>query len=348
MRISPWNYKKTRSHVIRIGAVASTITIYRLYNLVRIWSGYICSKLLKKPFVWGMPYSLSIEPANYCNLNCIECPVSDEKTKEKGYFKRPLLQKILKESSRSLMSMQFHFQGEPFLNKNLHQLILEAKKNKLYTSLSTNGHFLSGENAKHIIWSGLDEITISLDGISEESYILYRLGGSYTKVIDGIKNLVQEKKQNGSSKPYISIQFLVFRYNEHEMGAMKKLAKELDVEALTFKSAQIKNPEKQIGLIPRSSKYSRYILRNGHLVRKGNLKNSCKKLWNSAVIGYNGDVFPCCFDKSRTYNMGNLYNTSLKSIWRNLLYTKLRKTILMQRSSIPMCRNCTEGLRSKY
>lgn len=347
MRINPWNYKKIRSQITRLRAVVSTITVFRLYNFTRVWLGFLFSKLFKSIHVWGLPYSMSIEPANFCNLKCLECPVSLTTIKEKGYFEISLLQKIVQESGKSLMAVQFHFQGEPFLNNNLHKLILEAKKHNLYTSLSTNGHFLSQENAKKIIRSGLDEITISLDGASKESYAFYRVAGSFHTVVNGIKNLVQEKQQTGSSKPYIRIQFLVFRYNEHEMETMKELSKKLDVEALTFKSAQLMHPEKQIGLIPENSKYSRYHIRNEHVERKGRTDTLCKKLWNSFVVGYNGDVLPCCFDKSRSYIMGNLNSNSIIHIWRNFLYTKLRTTVLLKRNAIPMCRNCTEGLNAK-
>ncbi|MEJ2493677.1 MAG: hypothetical protein P8Y79_05050, partial [Ignavibacteriaceae bacterium] len=49
-------------------------TIKRLWNVIKIISSFSVSRILRKPVVWGMPVSYSIEPTNHCNLQCPECP----------------------------------------------------------------------------------------------------------------------------------------------------------------------------------------------------------------------------------------------------------------------------------
>jgi hypothetical protein len=48
--------------------------VSRLFNLILILSGYFLSRLLRRVIHWGNPVSLSVEPANLCNLHCPECP----------------------------------------------------------------------------------------------------------------------------------------------------------------------------------------------------------------------------------------------------------------------------------
>jgi len=50
------------------------LTLSRTVNIVKVLSSFTVSKLVRKPVVWGMPISYSIEPTNYCNLKCPECP----------------------------------------------------------------------------------------------------------------------------------------------------------------------------------------------------------------------------------------------------------------------------------
>ncbi|MCZ7612548.1 MAG: hypothetical protein M5T52_03120 [Ignavibacteriaceae bacterium] len=49
-------------------------TIKRAVNSIKIISSFYLSRMLRKPIVWGMPISYSIEPTNHCNLKCPECP----------------------------------------------------------------------------------------------------------------------------------------------------------------------------------------------------------------------------------------------------------------------------------
>ena len=49
-------------------------TIKRAINAVKVLSSFTVARLIRKPVLWGMPISYSIEPTNHCNLKCPECP----------------------------------------------------------------------------------------------------------------------------------------------------------------------------------------------------------------------------------------------------------------------------------
>ena len=216
----------------------------KIKNLALLWSSYKLSNCLNMDFRWGRYIALSIEPTNSCNLSCIECPTGTNGLKRKsGNISKDLFLKILEEKSKDLIYLNFYFQGEPFLNKQTVELIRMASLKKIYTSTSTNAQLIDSVLAKEIVSSGLDRIIISIDGTSQEVYQKYRVGGCLEKVIQATQYLVEEK-QKQKSKISIVFQFLVFKHNEHQLGEIKSLAKQLSVDKLEIKSAQIYNFEK--------------------------------------------------------------------------------------------------------
>ncbi len=322
----------------------STFSFRKGWNLILIRSGYFISLLLRKPVVWGLPHTLSVEPVTRCNLSCPECPVGNHTlSRPGGEMSFDLYRRILDQAG-SMMHLILYFQGEPFLAHGLFDMITYAKKRKLYVSTSTNGHFLDPENNEKILASGLDRLIISLDGTTQESYEKYRVGGDLAKVTDGIRDLIKRRKEKHSGRPYIILQFLMFRHNLQEIPAMKKLAADLGADRLEFKTAQFYDLSTGNSLIPDDPAYARYRREGDRYVFKYKLKNRCPRLWNTAVTTWDGRMVPCCFDKNAEFVMGDLTGTSLREIWFSEPYARFRARILTAREEVEMCRNCTEGL----
>ena len=177
-------------------------------------------------------------------------------------------------------------------------------------------------------------------------YEKYRIGGNLQKVISGIENLVKSKKELRSNSPYIILQFLLFRHNIHQISEIKKLAKNIGVDKLELKTAQVYDFEKGSDLIPVENKYSRYQLNgNDNYNIKSDHLNKCWKMWHSCVMTWDGDIVPCCFDKDAKYVMGNIHEQSFREIWNGEKYQEFRTRIFSNRKEIDICRNCTEGLK---
>ncbi|MDP4266860.1 MAG: radical SAM/SPASM domain-containing protein [Bacteroidota bacterium] len=291
-----------------------------------------------------MPLSISVEPSGICNLKCPECPSGlQQLSREKGLMQFDLFKKAIDELYQNLIYLLLYFQGEPYLNKNFFDFVKYAASKKIYTSTSTNGHFLDKNNCIKTIESGLDKLIISLDGTTQDSYSAYRKGGDLKKVIEGIENLVNIKRSMKSPTPHIVIQFLVLGSNESEISIARQLSKNLGVDEFSLKSAQIYNYENGNDLIPTIDKYSRYRkTKNGRFEIKNKLKNKCWKMWSSAVITWDGYVVPCCFDKDSTYTLGNLNENSFIEIWKNAKANVFRNKILKLRKEIDICKNCSE------
>jgi len=324
------------------------LTIRKIYNIFLVYFSYFFSILFKFPKRWGYPLSISVEPTATCQLHCPQCPSgTGELRRFKGNIDFLLYKKIIDELAPYLFNLILYFQGEPFLNNDIFNLIEYASvKKKIFTVTSTNGHFIDEKTAKKVVLSGLDKIIISLDGARQETYEKYRKGGQFETVVSGIKNLVSQRKKLNSKTPIIVVQFLVFKFNEHEITDIKKLCKELKVDKLELKSAQIYDFENNSNIITSISKYSRYKKNaEGKFIIKSKLKNRCKRLWVSSVITNEGEVLPCCFDKDADFSGGNINKYKFSEINNNAASVSFRKRLLQNRKQTDICRNCTEGLK---
>lgn len=325
----------------------SKLTLRRIGNFLLLWTSYQLSKRLGRPIHWGNPFSLSIEPTTSCNLRCPECPSGLRAfTRPTGMLKTDFFRNTIDQLHRDLTYLVFYFQGEPFLNPDFLDMVKYAADKKIYTATSTNAHYLNDENAKRTVESGLDRLIISIDGTTQDVYQQYRVGGNLEKVLEGAQNIVRWKKELKSKTPFIIFQFLVVKPNEHQIDDVQKLGKEIGVDAVWLKTAQVydyKNDPNQ--LIPTIDKYSRYKKTTTGTRFKGRMANHCWRLWQDPVITWDGLVAPCCFDKDATHRLGDLKATSFKEIWRSPAYQSFRQQLWKGRKNIDICANCSEGTK---
>lgn len=326
----------------------SKLSIRRGWNAAKVLSSYYVSRWIKRPVQWGFPISVSIEPTTSCNLRCPECPSGLRSfSRPKGMLKKDFFAQTIDEIYKDLLYLIFYFQGEPYLNPNFLEMVEYASSKKIYTATSTNGHFLNDANARRTIESGLDRLIISIDGTTQEVYQQYRRGGHLDKVIEGARNIVKWKRQLKSRTPFVIFQFLVVKPNEHQIEDVKALAKEIGVDDVWYKTAQVydyKTDPNQ--LIPTLEKFSRYKKTdNGEYRQKNKLHNHCWKLWHANVITWDGQVVPCCFDKDAKHRLGDLKTQFFKDIWKNKKYKQFRRQLMKGRKNIDICANCSEGTR---
>ena len=293
-----------------------------------------------------MPISYSVEPTNHCNLKCPECPSGlGTFTRPLGLLKTEDFKKLIDEISDTGFYIQLFFQGEPYINKNLPEMIRYAQLKKIYVSISTNGHFVNEQNVDLVLDNAPDKIIFSVDGLDEESYQKYRVGGTFEQADNGLKLLIKRKKERRLKKPFIEFQFIVMKQNEHQINEVKKYCKDVGVDKLVFKTMQISSLENALKYLPTNQKYRRYILKNNTFKIKNKIKNYCFALWRTSVITWDGRVVPCCFDKDAQHQIGVTNGRAFGDVWKSASYFDFRNKILSGRKSVPMCTNCTEGLK---
>ncbi len=235
-----------------------------------------------------------------------------------GFSDTDLYEKIFNQIASTTYLLTIHGWGEPLMHKNLSEIIRLANKNKICTVVTTNGSLLNNNVSKELISSKLDCLIFSIDGITDESYQLYRRGGKYESVINNMKELITLKKEMGSSTPFVEWQFLVFKHNEHEIEAAKSIACDIGVDNLVFLPAYTEdetfdatNPKYRL---PKASPLSK--------------PSDCKHLWSTLTFHWNGIVVPCCYDYPELVSYGNLYTETIDELWNNKYFQQSRNLVI--------------------
>jgi len=319
-----------------------TIPFVKPVNALSAVYSYIHSTLTGKAVVYGMPPALGVELTNHCNLNCPECVTgSGLMTRKKGFMELDMFDKIISELRPYLYYSTLNFQGESMMHPRFFSFL--KKSRNINTTVSTNGHFLTAENAEGIVRSGLSRLVVSLDGMDQGTYSSYRINGDMTVVMEGIRNVYKANKKAGSPLK-LEIQFLVNRKNEDQIHSARHFASEMKA-SFRMKSLQIINAGAFETWLPLNQKYLRYQKKNGKYSIKNPLPDRCARLWLNPVITWDGKVIPCCFDKNAEHLMGDINEETFRDIWNGSRYRIFRKSILSGRYMTEICRNCTSGLR---
>jgi radical SAM protein with 4Fe4S-binding SPASM domain len=179
--------------------------------------------------------------------------------------------------------------------------------------------------------------------LDQNTYSEYRINGDFSVVAAGIRN-ISDARRKFRSRMKLEIQFLVNKYNEHQIPMAKSFARETGAD-LKLKSMQVISTSSPFRWMPANKRYSRYERIDGREIIKNRMPDRCGRLWLNPVVTWDGKVIPCCFDKDAEFIMGDLNRESFRSIWNSQRYYEFRKMILSGRNKINICMNCTSGLR---
>ncbi len=153
---------------------------------MKLFMSFHFSRLTGKVHQSGLPLFVSIEPTTSCNLRCPQCPSGlREFTRPTGMLQEAFFQSTIRQLKKHLFSLTFYFQGEPFLNPDFLNMVAFANQHGIYTITRTNAHYLNKGVAQATVNSQLDELIISIDGSTQQTYSTYRVGGQFEKVLEG-------------------------------------------------------------------------------------------------------------------------------------------------------------------
>lgn len=328
--------------------------MHQALNLLKMCASLGLSLLRRKPVIWGNPVIAHIEPTSLCNLSCPLCPAGNGGlTRVRERIDLDTFKRIIDKLPDTIRMILLWNQGEPFIVKQLPQMIRYLKQRNVYVVTSTNGHYFRKDGiVKQVVESGLDEIIVSLDGADQEVYEKYRVGGKLKWVFEGIQRLVKWKRELNSPTPLIHLQFILMRQNAHQRGDMIELGRKLGADRLSFKTLQVTDYQGSEDYLPDDPAITRYTGKTEegkYVTRKRKFfPDHCLRLWYSLVVNCDGRVSPCCFDKDGDYALGNLIEEPFYTIWRGDAHQKFRQHLLIDRYDLDMCNDCTEGLKELF
>jgi len=328
--------------------LGADLTVRKLWNAAKVTASYYAARVSGRPVHWGLPVSLGIEPTTACNLGCPQCPSGLKSfTRPTGRLQLDRFKALVDELHPSLLYLILYFQGEPYLNPQFLEMVAYASRHRVHTMSSTNAHFLTPTKAKETVDAGLGRLIISLDGVDQATYEQYRVHGNLEKVLEGTNNLVTAKRLAKAKRPFVDLQFIVFKHNEHQIEEVRALGKKLGVDRVSLKTAQIYDYVNAADWVPADEDKARYRrAQDGSYVIKNKLMDHCWKLWHGAEITWDGRVLPCCFDKDAQHEMGRFPDEgSFNTIWNGASYKAFRRKLLTGRKGIDICQNCTEGTK---
>ncbi|MBM4267902.1 MAG: radical SAM protein [Deltaproteobacteria bacterium] len=211
--------------------------------------------------MWGgHPYWLTLDPSNFCQLHCPFCPTGANKgTRNKAMMDFDHFKKFMDRVGPYVIRMELMNWGESLFNRRLPDMIAEAKRHGISLELHENFNHVSEETVEKLVRSGLDVISISVDGLTQETYERYRVGGRLESVLANLETLVRKRHELASPTPRIIWQFLVFRHNEHEVDRVEEFARARGADDVRIKPPYLPTDEPFLAAwMPRDPRFQLY------------------------------------------------------------------------------------------
>ncbi|MGH9386832.1 MAG: radical SAM protein [Vicinamibacterales bacterium] len=189
-----------------------------------------------------MPGRLYIECTAACNISCFQACCAPEtgitRTRQAGMLDFDLFTRVVDEAGPSLGRIDFFNYGEAFLHKRAIEMCayIKSKFPHIYLYTSTNGLAFNEEKVRQLAHTGIDEVTFSLDGASQETYARYRQRGKFDVAMANLHALIDEKARSRLDAPFINWRYILFNWNDSdaEMERARRLAAEMSVDRLCW------------------------------------------------------------------------------------------------------------------
>lgn len=289
--------------------------------------------------VFGYPFYLTLESGNFCNLKCPLCATTfREKEMPRGMLDAETAKRIL-DRFPALLVANLSLWGEPFLNKQIFDIIRYGRERKIEMIVQSNFSLpnFDEEMAQNILDSDLSTLWLSIDGATQETYEVYRRKGELALVLENLGTLLRLKRAQGRTNPKIVWKMVVNKHNQHEVPLAQAKANELGIEFLTV---EIYTPEH----LKEQWKPSVDVEQMGTKTHTDRMEQ-CYPLWQVMTVNFNGDVFPCCGEWSPKDAMGNVLREPVSKIWNSPEYRRRRA---MNKSGPPRCDDCHIDKETNY
>jgi MoaA/NifB/PqqE/SkfB family radical SAM enzyme len=315
------------------------------------------------------PVEAYFEVANRCNSKCATCPLTfspQERARQLSLDEFQTLVTQFPDLRRAVMQGV----GEPLLNRQLAPMIAHLKARGVYTVFNTNAALLTRRRQVELIHSGLDELRISLDGSTPETYLKIRGIPAFDRVLTNVAEMVRTRRELASSKPRMSFWMTGLHENLAELPDLIDLAARVGVEEvylqrLVFWGEGLATRDQSIfhgrnqaeQLIEEAERRAaRYGIsfrgadalspRAGLLEREAAAEpwRACSRPLRLAYVTAQGTALPCCIAPFtdapfESMGLGNYLEQGVEAVWHGPAYERFREQLY---SSEPpaTCRNC--------
>ncbi|MRR15443.1 MAG: cupin domain-containing protein [Deltaproteobacteria bacterium] len=296
------------------------------------------------------PSFIMLDASSACQLRCPSCPTGQGMTLKTlgAKFLRFSDFKALIDANPWIKTIELSNWGEIFLNPEIISILEYGfKKNvALQANCGVNLNTVSDDLLEALVKYQLRGMTVSVDGASNETYKIYRVGGDFEKVIAHIRTINAFKQRYKTDLPKLKWQFVAFGHNEQEIEKARSMAAELEMDfhvKLSFGglyTGEIFSPIKNRDLIRRESGLD-CADRQEYLDKHGEryLQNvSCLQLWENPQIHADGRLLGCSINYQQDF--GNVFEEGLLACLNNEKINYARQMLMglaPPRADIPCC-----------
>jgi MoaA/NifB/PqqE/SkfB family radical SAM enzyme len=211
--------------------------IYRLIRLNKLISNHrakfgsvLIAHVLKIRHLF-----VRFDPVMACNLRCTMCYFSNDEYKDqiRGVFTEKEVERIASLFFSRTLQLVIGCGTEPTLFRNFPELVRIAKGYKIpYVGFTSNGQLLTEPDIERLIRFGLDEITLSVHGITPETYSHFMVNSSYDRFHEVLRLLQEMKKKSKSEIPHIRLNYTVNPDNLDELRSFFEVFGSYEIRTL--------------------------------------------------------------------------------------------------------------------
>ena len=308
-----------------------------------------------------------IKITSRCNLRCRMCHYwrnVRERALDTSRWKT-VLDELVAASCRKI-----HVSGgEPFLRRDLLDILEHGAAAGLKVNLTTNGTLLDKEQARRMGRGGINAVSVSVDAATAGKHDTIRgREGSFKQSLRALRWL---KRFQRRGKPKLRINVVLMRDNYKTLPDLLRLAGELGVDDVVpmpvdesfdghqkLKRRQIEHYNQAIasqvlelrqrygfdtspdrvfpfGTTDRDIKHSK----RGDYARGYHQRQLCLAPWLHTFIAWDGNVYLCCMTTEMMDPLGNVAEHSVASVFQGGRYARARRRFLAARPT-PQCHRC--------
>jgi MoaA/NifB/PqqE/SkfB family radical SAM enzyme len=325
-----------------------------------------------------LPRQVYIEVTNRCNSLCGSCPLTYDHFlpfEPKHHLNWAQFRHIV-DQLPTIERAVLHGIGEPLLNPDLPRFIAHLKERGAYVLFNTNAVLLSESRGDQLVEAGLDELRVSMDGATRETYRRLRGIDKFDQIIANVRAFIARQRAHDLERPKVSFWFVGMQENLHELPDFVRLAAAVGVseaylQRMTYfgdgdldetATARAENAlygtlaERQAALIRECEALATDLgvtFRASGATTPGEsvkVKGShpwqgCFRPWSLTYITANGTVLPCCIAPFaiadyRQIMLGNAFEQPLAAIWNDRPYLELRAAVLGENPAPWPCQHC--------
>lgn len=319
----------------------------------------------------SLPEELYLEVTNRCNLKCRTCPQFFGMEEPAADLTLARFHEVVSQFPR-LRRVVLHGIGEPLLNRHLPEMIQHLKSRDAYVLFNSNGLLLRGRWPAVLVESGLDELRVSIDSGTPETYMRVRGANGFERILANLQLVRAAKASRDAPTPHVSLWMTGLRSNVQELPALVRAAAAAGVskvylQRLVFSERGLARSDEslyghagaaeaeairratelaaELGVSLHGSGEVQPVEQIAGTDGPNAPRRSCMRPWKLTYVTANGQVLPCCVAPFTaapyaSIVLGNLRLQSVAEVWNGERYQNWRERLLSSDSPPAACNGC--------